>query len=87
MAESPEAWQARKEDEAALGSDVFAMGNAIDELNKIRRRFAFVAHLAKGTRRAAAAARLAAGIETLAIRASSQQRRLKARRRAEQGRS
>ncbi|ACB27256.1 hypothetical protein [Methylobacterium radiotolerans] len=87
MAESSEAWEARKQDEVALGSDVFALGNAIDELNQVRRRFAFVAHLARGTRRAAAAARLAADIETLTVRATSQQRRLKAKRRAELGRS
>ena len=87
MAESSEAWEARKLDEVALGSDVFALGNAIDELNKVRRSFAFVAYQARGTRRAPAAARLAADIETLAIRASSQQRRLKAKRRAEQVRS
>ena len=87
MAERWEDWEARKRDEAALGSDVFAMGNAIDELNKVRRRFAFVAHQARGTRRAAAAARIAADIETLTVRAASQQRRLKAKRRAELGRS
>lgn len=87
MAESSEAWDARKRDELALGADVFALGNAIDGLNEVRRRFAFVAHLARGTRRAAAAARIAADIEALVGRAASQQRRLKAKRRAEHGRS
>lgn len=87
MAESSEAWDARKQGEFALGSDVFALGNAIDELNKVRRSFAFVARLARDTGRAAAAARIVADIKALTVRASSQQRRLKAKRRAEQVRS
>lgn len=86
MADRSELWWARKQEEAHLGLDVHALGGAIDELRKTRRTVAMLVGMAtraKDHRRATAFAGIVEDIETLAVRATSLQRRLKAKRRAE----
>ena len=86
MAERSELWWARKQEEAHLGLDVHALGGAIDQLRKTRRTMAMLAGMAtraKDPRRATAFAGIVEDIETLTTRATSLQRRLKAKRRDE----
>ena len=86
MADRSELWWSRKQEDAHLGLDVHALGGAIDQLRKTRRTVAMLAGIAsraKDPRRATAFAGIVEDIETLTVRATSLQRRLKSKRREE----
>ncbi|MCE4222141.1 hypothetical protein HCU64_00105 [Methylobacterium sp. C25] len=85
MAERSEIWLARKQDQARLGLDVHALGRGIDQLRKVRTQFALLEHISKDARRMTAFAGIVEDIESLTVRATSLQRRLKAKRRDEKG--
>jgi hypothetical protein len=86
MASRSELAWARRKEEAHMGLEVHALGRAIEELRRSGKSFAASAYFCREeARRATALAKIAIEIEGLTGRAISLQRRLKAKRRTEQG--